>query len=399
MLADLHAAGAIDDREFASAKAVVLGGGGAAVRTTAGAWDAPQPVPRRHWPWLVAAAVVVLLAAGLVILQAQPTSGGSVVGCATLTAVVPLTTSTPVYGSDGSPIGDPPSLDEAVAVSADGRLVYAANDRSQSLDVINTSSGTMVASVALSSPRYDIVLAPDGSRAYVTNWTNETLSVVDTVSNAVIASVVVGDVPAGIALTPNGARAYVAVRDSDFLAVVDTASLQVTQGVQVGATPLGVEITGNRAYVANAVSDSLSVIDTTSNLVVDTIPVGDYPVDLAITPDGSRAFVAASGSGYPGSSPGVTVVDLATGTVVGFVALTHYLSDLALTADGRRLLVTHNAMTGVHGGALSVIDTDSLALVEQVALDRPGGIVSSPDGRCAYVNTAGSDGLSTVSPS
>ena len=55
-------------------------------------------------------------------------------------------------------------------------------------------------------------------------------------------------------------------------------------------------VSGNYAYVANSASNNVSVIDTTTKSVVRTVPVGTTPKSLVATPNGSRVYVANSGT-------------------------------------------------------------------------------------------------------
>lgn len=66
----------------------------------------------------------------------------------------------------------------------------------------------------------------------------------------------------------------------------------------VGSLPVGVIVSsdGSRIYVANSGSNTVSVIDTATNATVATVAVGSNPVDLAVSLDGSRVYVADLGS-------------------------------------------------------------------------------------------------------
>lgn len=125
------------------------------------------------------------------------------------------------------------------------------------------------------------------SRAYVPNTTVPgAVQVIDTATNTLVATVAVGRSPFGIAITPDGTRAYVVNVSDDSVSVIDTASNTVVATVGVGVFPTGVAITpdGARAYVANEGSNTVSVIDTATNTVVATAAAGVTPDQVAITP-------------------------------------------------------------------------------------------------------------------
>src|SRR6185369_11818195 len=56
-------------------------------------------------------------------------------------------------------------------------------------------------------------------------------------------------------------------------------------------------------YVTNETSGDLTVIDAATLATVTTIPLGKRPRGLAASPDGTRLYVALSGS--PNAGPGV----------------------------------------------------------------------------------------------
>jgi YVTN family beta-propeller protein len=69
--------------------------------------------------------------------------------------------------------------------------------------------------------------------------------------------------------------------------------------------------------VTNHGSGNVSVIDVAANTVPATINVGINPEGIAITPDGTRVYVANSGSG----AYNVSVIDTAANKVVASVAV------------------------------------------------------------------------------
>src|SRR5438876_12395638 len=89
------------------------------------------------------------------------------------------------------------------------QFTYVANGDSNSVSVIDTSSNTVVATVAVGSIPFGVAITPDGTRAYVTNRGSASVSVIDTSSNTVGAAAAGVGEPDGVAITPDGTRAYV----------------------------------------------------------------------------------------------------------------------------------------------------------------------------------------------
>jgi YVTN family beta-propeller protein len=73
---------------------------------------------------------------------------------------------------------------------------------------------------------------------------------------------------------------------------------------------------GSKVYVANSGSfnpSTVSVIDTATNTVSATVPVGLGPVGVAVKPDSGKVYVANEGANT------VSVIDTATNTVIATI--------------------------------------------------------------------------------
>jgi uncharacterized protein (TIGR03437 family) len=259
---------------------------------------------------------------------------------------------------------------------------YVANFFSNNVSLIDTSSNTVVATVAVGDQPQGLAVTPDGTRVYQANCGGDVF-VLDTSTNKVSTKIVVGGCPTGVAFTPDGMRAYVTKDNANAVAVIDTTSTKVVLTVAVGPAPGGVAITpdGKRAYVTNA-SGTVSVIDTSSNTVTATVTLGNTgPVGVVITPDGTRAYVK-------NGLASVSVIDTSSNTVAATVSLTGGNDSspvgLAITPDGKRVYVTRFAINSV-----AVIDTSSNSVVATVPVTGfPAGVAITPDGTRVYVSSS-----------
>jgi YVTN family beta-propeller protein len=130
-----------------------------------------------------------------------------------------------------------------IAVTNDGSRVYSASNLSGATSVIDTATNAVIATIRTVQPNL-VILRPDGTRAYVTNNAtgHGTVSVIKTATNAVIATVNVGVNPQSLAATPDGRRVYVACFSSQSVSVIDTVTNTVSATVGVGNAPVGVAI-------------------------------------------------------------------------------------------------------------------------------------------------------------
>jgi YVTN family beta-propeller protein len=87
-----------------------------------------------------------------------------------------------------------------------------------------------------------IAVRPDGKRVYVSTGGDGTVQVIDTATNTIVATVPVGQRPWNMAITPDGRKLYVACGRSGTVAVVDTETNRKIADVPVGKLPWGVAI-------------------------------------------------------------------------------------------------------------------------------------------------------------
>ena len=192
-----------------------------------------------------------------------------------------------------------------VAVNPAGTRAYVVHNGSQfggqSFSVIDTATNAEVATVALASgtPR-GIAINPAGTRAYVTNGGNASnfVEVIDTATHTVVATVAVGANPLGIAVTPDGTRAYVANSGSNNVSVIDTAANTVVNTVAVGSAPqaFGLFI-GGPAAPSLVVTPSAGANGTITPATPQTVAQGST-ITFTVTPDsGYTASVAGTCGG------------------------------------------------------------------------------------------------------
>jgi YVTN family beta-propeller protein len=172
----------------------------------------------------------------------------------------------------------------------------------------------LVSTIPVGYNPLDVAISPEGRHVYVANARSDTVSVIDTGSGTVTTNIPAGNVPERVAVSPDGHIAYVTNKITAFagaVQIVDIASNTVTATIPVGAYPRGVAVTpdGHRVYVANNDSNTVSVIDTDRGTVTATIPVGIHPERVAVHPDGRRVYVTNIGSNA------VSVID--TGSATG----------------------------------------------------------------------------------
>ena len=117
--------------------------------------------------------------------------------------------------------------------------------------------------------------------------------------------------------------------------MINTATNTVAKTIQVGSSPSAVAVSpnGTRVYVANTGSNTVSVIDTTKNYqVVGTVAVGSAPTAVAVSPTGAQVYVANR------TSNTISVIDTRRNTLATSITVGSQPSSVAVSPDGKRPL-------------------------------------------------------------
>ncbi len=313
-----------------------------------------------------------------------------------------------------------------LAIAPDNQTLYVGGGQEGTVVIFDlrtdARSGQIEANGEFEGGRYkdsyigDLALSRDGRILYALDQANFRLLIADTVSRKLLASIRLGRYPFGLALSPDGRHVYAAnvgmfkysriggANPDDperqglpyppfsFLSkaareglevegynvpglgdpnvpesfsvwevdITDPANPRVTAKVKTGvlvgemvegipavggSSPNSVVATDRWAFVSNGNNDSISVIDTQKDSVVRTIQIqlderlgslrGIIPFGLALSPDQRKLYVAESGINAVG------VVDTRSGEVLGHIPAGWFPSRLAVSKDGRCLIVAN----------------------------------------------------------
>lgn len=203
---------------------------------------------------------------------------------------------------------------EQLAVSADGRWLFVANEDVGQASVIDAVTGKTLYIVKVGGEPEGVNLRPDGKVVYVTSEEDGEVFVIDAVAPKSIAKFAVGPRPRSTAFLPDSSRAYVTSENGGSLSVVDAMTHRVLSTIQLTGElirPMGAVASGDGRFlfVSTGRGKRLVVIDTATNQPTASIEVGDRPWGLAVSPDGMRAYTAN------GPSNDVSIVDVASRTV------------------------------------------------------------------------------------
>ena len=198
-----------------------------------------------------------------------------------------------------------------------------------------------------------------GPKAYVGNFKDNTVSVIDTDTGAVVATVPVAAGPHGMAVSPDGRNVYVSGDLASTVSVIDTVSDRVAHTIEVGKAPHGLAMKSDGKLLLVAVygDDRVAFVDTSTRAVIGTVAVAK-PHNIAISTDDKVAYI---GSQEPGHFA-LVVVDLVTRAVVRSVRLDKSPRGVEFGNDGKALYYTQ---AGVN--AIQVLDPASDKVVAEIS--------------------------------
>jgi YVTN family beta-propeller protein len=210
-----------------------------------------------------------------------------------------------------------------VAMSPDGRLIYAADLYHDSVVVINPQSGMLIDRIKTGRRPYRILFHPDGKSLFVTSWTDGSVGHYDTASGSQLTVVRLGPHPTDMVWAAGkneasegepswAARLFIAasntnsvytlgVSDDKELRLLETINTAMTPRQPAGMTPSGLAIgeKGKRLYVACSDANVVAVVDISQERshVQGFIPTGWYPTAARALPNGTLVVLNGRGGG------------------------------------------------------------------------------------------------------
>ena len=157
---------------------------------------------------------------------------------------------------------------------------------------------------------------PAGYRVYATNERSGTVSVIDGTSGTVVATVPLGKRPRGLRLSPDGRSLFVALsgspvagpgvdesklppadKSADGIGVLDLQTLTLTRVIRGVSDPeqIALSADGRQLVVASEDSGQAIVLDAISGKQLAALRVGSEPEGISVSPDGRHVYVTSEG--------------------------------------------------------------------------------------------------------
>jgi DNA-binding beta-propeller fold protein YncE len=267
-----------------------------------------------------------------------------------------------------------------------------------------------------------IAVSPDGKTLFIALDDRDEVAEADLASFTVSRRTKVPGGPFGLALDAVGKRLFVACRNHDRVAVLDTLDLKEQASIDVGIRPTDIAYCktaeGERLIVPNSGSDDISVLSVSPLLELTRSAAGREPYAVAVSGDGRRVCIANRMAVHDQilSQPysEVTVIDPASGHILAREALqsahlAEGITDVPTRGWTLNSVVRVSNLVPITQVKDGWVMSSGVAIargngeVTQVPLDEanayfpdPSGVVASPDGKRAYVASAGSDVVTVI---
>jgi DNA-binding beta-propeller fold protein YncE len=329
--------------------------------------------------------------------------------CLTFVAAGSWTVTRAIHLLSGPSVILPGDGFSAVAVSPDGRTLYAANGGpvlgiGHTVTPVDIATGKPGRPITVGTGPQDLAVTPDGRMLYAL-LSDGRITPVDLAAGTARIPIHVTGGASVMTVSPDSRTLYIATGNNEIVAV-DTATgrrdstipLGTPASGDVGPNAMTVSPDGTTLYVADS-DDTVIPVSLATRTPGNPVTVGNpdltMPMALAVSPDGKTVYAAVNGDYGFGSGPNTLVaISTATGTVSKTITYGQGPIALTIAPDGRTLYV----LNGNYGDFV----TDESTVTPVRTADgtprkpiRTAGLFShasafsfaiTPDSRTAYVS-------------
>ncbi len=261
----------------------------------------------------------------------------------------------------------------------------------------SSTAGAIVA--LLTTGTRPVAVAPNhaGTFVYAVNQTSNSVTIIDSTDTRVIGQIAVGSRPVSAVVSADDKKLYVANSEGRSISVIDTTSQQLLKTLMLPHAPSIMQITSSgRLYVVSAEGRQIVGFDTKTDTQVFTIDVGATP--LAMTHmDDMNIYVAVPN----GILKGWGVSDLAKIAELSPITVGHtadmqgrQVKGLTALSAGKKLYVVSA------DGGVTIISTDDASPATQMdiktALANPSGVEMAPGNASVLITDAGSNNVAII---
>jgi len=283
-----------------------------------------------------------------------------------------------------------------IPVSARDR-VYAADQTSNTVSVIDPSSNSLLGVIRLGDPVpgalsplykgellvHGLGYSPDSKTLAVVSVASNSVTLIETATDKIRGKVYVGRSPHEAFFTANGRELWVTVRGENYISVIDPVAMKEVRRIEVasgpGMTMFGPD--GRYGFICSSFTPELDVIEVASHTVVSRLPQGSpFCPNIAVSPENDEVWITLKDSGkvqvYSAQPPFAQKALLETGPITNHV-------NFANNANGKFAYITIGGANQVKVYRRGAATPELVATIPVGEL--PHGIWASGDGSRVYV--------------
>ena len=170
-----------------------------------------------------------------------------------------------------------------IVVTPDEKKFYVTNTVSGSVSVIDRGTGEV--KILSTGPGTEgIAISPDGKEVWAASRVDAKIEIISTAADTIETSFPSGGKgPKRMAFTPDGAQVWVTNGSSNQATVFDAHSRELLDNLTLSKAPSGVSISGDgrHVYITNANANELTFIDVAPRKILNAIPIGTDPDGVA----------------------------------------------------------------------------------------------------------------------
>jgi YVTN family beta-propeller protein len=200
-----------------------------------------------------------------------------------------------------------------ISVSSHDR-VYAADQTSNTVSVIDPASNTLLGVIRLGDPVpgalsplykgqllvHGLGYSPDSKTLAVVSVGSNSVTLIETATNKVRATIYVGRSPHEAFFTPDGRELWVTVRGENYVSVIDPILMKETRRIEMangpGMTIFGPD--GRYAFVCSSFVPELTVVDVASYQILKRVPqASPFCPNIAVSPENDEVWITLKDAG------------------------------------------------------------------------------------------------------
>jgi DNA-binding beta-propeller fold protein YncE len=203
-----------------------------------------------------------------------------------------------------------------LAISPDGRTLYAARVFAMTLSSIDVATGQVTRTMALPAEPYACTMSPDGRTLFVSLWGGRQVRSYTADSLMELLTFETAEHPSAMAVSPDGKRLFVAAANSGVVNVFSTFSGESLEDISTAlfpdaprtTTPNAITLSpdGGTLDVAIADMNAVAVVNVSNvahSFVEGFFSTGWYPTGLSYSRDGRQLFVLSGKGMSPAPNP------------------------------------------------------------------------------------------------